>query len=178
MTIFELDYSKFERNQQINQLSTTFNFTVEGVFEILDTEDLDMPSAHSIIDPISKKNYDNAFHQQNGSNHLQHVHKTTGKQYQSRSFQKPRSFSISHLKEKCFGCGLNNKETGELFIQHDVKLETRPLRGHFLSIKRQQEKRSFRTTTNMDQYPKTSTRILIHQYKVPPKLQLIVIDIK
>ena len=49
MTPFELDYRKFERIPQIHQLYTTFTPTIEGVFETLETADIDMTSPHSII---------------------------------------------------------------------------------------------------------------------------------
>ena len=52
------------------------------------------------------------------------------------------------------------------------------LGAHCLSIKSQKENRSFRTVINMDQGPKTSTRILINYDQGLPKLQLIPIKIK
>ena len=33
MTIFELEYGKFELLPQRNQLSTTFEYTIEDIFE-------------------------------------------------------------------------------------------------------------------------------------------------
>ena len=49
MTIFELYYRKFERLPQRHQLSTIFNYTIEEVFETLETVDVDMSTAHYII---------------------------------------------------------------------------------------------------------------------------------
>ena len=42
MTPFELDYRKFERQPQSQQLSLTFTKTFEEIFETLDTADIDI----------------------------------------------------------------------------------------------------------------------------------------
>ena len=102
MTKFELEYRKFERNTQSHQLSTTFHFTIEEFFETLETEDVDMTKdlSSTMIDPIANKNFGNNFHQCNVPNQCQHTHKSTCQQYQSRSFQILRNFSITYPKEQ------------------------------------------------------------------------------
>ena len=99
ITNFELHYSQFECNPQIHQLSTKFHHTIESVFEALETSCVDISTAHSMIDPIFKINFDNIFHRQNRSNQRQRVHKPTCQQYQSRYFQRSRTSSITYLKE-------------------------------------------------------------------------------
>ena len=42
LTTIKLDYIKFERLPQIQQLSTTIQYTIEEVFETLETADIDM----------------------------------------------------------------------------------------------------------------------------------------
>ena len=88
-----------------------------------------MSTAHYTIKPISKRNFGNTFHNQNGPNQCQHFDKPIGQQYQYISFQIPNNSPITYLKEKCFGCGLDSKEVRELLMQHDGKLETRPFKG-------------------------------------------------
>ena len=38
------------------------------------------------------------------------------------------NFLPPYLKEKYIGCGFGKKELGEVFMQHDGKLETCPFR--------------------------------------------------
>ena len=84
MNNFELQYRQFQHNPQRRRLSTTFQHTIEEVFETLETEYLEMPTAHSIIYPIANRNFGNKFHLQNETNQRQHVHKYTGQHYQYR----------------------------------------------------------------------------------------------
>ena len=101
MTSFEIYYRKFERLPQIQQLSTTFNPTIEEVFETLDTADIDMSSSHSMIKPIVNHNFGNKFQHHNGPNQRQHPYKNTSQNYQRRYFQIPRTPQITYLKEVC-----------------------------------------------------------------------------
>ena len=68
MTTFELEYGKFEILPQKDLLSNTFRSTIGEVFETLDTDDLDMSTSHSMIDPIVNIKFGNTFNHQNGSN--------------------------------------------------------------------------------------------------------------
>ena len=92
-----------------------------------------MIPSHSMIEPIVKNNFGNKFRHQNGSNKCQstykniiqqHQHRNTSQEYQQRntsqhyqhrntsqqykpiSFQRPRTLSITYLKENCVGCGI------------------------------------------------------------------------
>ena len=112
-----------------------------------------MNPSHSIIEPIVNRNFFNTFQHQNGPNQRQHTHKNNSQQqqhintsqqkqhrntsqqyqhinnsqqYQKISFQRPRTSSISYLKEKFIGCGLNNKGVREFLIQHDGTLDNFP----------------------------------------------------
>ena len=86
---FELEYRKFEHNSQRRQISTTFKFTIEGVFETLETADVDMSTYYYMIDPIFNRKFGNTFHHQNGKNQRQHAPKNTGQYDQSNFFQIP-----------------------------------------------------------------------------------------
>ena len=90
MTTFEIKYRKFERLTHGHQLSTKFHFTIEEVFETLETEDVDMSTSHSMIDPIFNRNVGNIFHHQNGPNQRQHIHKKNSHEYNSIPYQIPR----------------------------------------------------------------------------------------
>ena len=59
MTSYELEYRRFERQPQINQLYLTFTPKMEERFETLDTADIDMNPYHSIIEPIVNRNFGN-----------------------------------------------------------------------------------------------------------------------
>ena len=72
---FELDYRKFEHLPQIHQLSTTFTYTTEEVFETLQKVDIDTISSHSTIEAIVNRNFVNTFQHQNVPNQRQHTHK-------------------------------------------------------------------------------------------------------
>ena len=126
-TPFELDYRRFDRQKQIQQLSITFSPKIEEIFETLETADIDITSSHSIIETIVNRNFANTLQHQNGPIQRQQTHKNTSqqhqyrntskkyqhrntsKQYQPISFQIPRPSSITYLKEECIGCGLSNK---------------------------------------------------------------------
>ena len=91
-TTFELDYRKIERNPHRHQLSTTFYFTIEEVFETPEVEDVDRSTSYSMIYDIVNRNCGNNFHHQNVTNQHQHVRKPTYQQYQSIYFQRPMNF--------------------------------------------------------------------------------------
>ena len=98
MTTFEIEYRNSELLPQINQLSTMLHSTTEEVFETLETEDIDISTAHSMIDSIVNRNFGNTFHHQNGPNQGQRVHKNTSQQYQFISYQIKSTSSIPYLK--------------------------------------------------------------------------------
>ena len=56
MNNFELHYITFEKNTQRHQLSNTFKFTIEEVFENPETVNIDISTNQSMIDPIVKRN--------------------------------------------------------------------------------------------------------------------------
>ena len=85
MTPFGLYYGNFECLPQSQKLSTTFNPTIEEVFETLETSDIDMTSSPSMIEPIVNRNFGNKFQHQNGPNQRQHTHKNTSQKYQHRN---------------------------------------------------------------------------------------------
>ena len=89
MTNSELEYRNFEQLPQRHKLSTTFKSKIEGFFETLYTADVDMSTDHSMIYPIVNRNFGDTFHNHNGPNQRQHIHKNTSHQYQSRSHQRP-----------------------------------------------------------------------------------------
>ena len=74
MTNLELYYRKFERLTKIYQLYTTLQSKIEEVFENLETEYVDMSTAHSMIYPITNRNFGNKFHHQIGPNKRQNIH--------------------------------------------------------------------------------------------------------
>ena len=59
MTLFDLYYRKFEHLPQRHQLSTTFQFKIEEVFETIEIEDVDIKTDHSMIEPIVNRNFGN-----------------------------------------------------------------------------------------------------------------------
>ena len=61
MTTFKLDYINFERLPQRHQVSTTFNSTIEEVFETLETADVYMSTAHYVIETIFNQSSGNVF---------------------------------------------------------------------------------------------------------------------
>ena len=82
MTPFELDYIMFDRQPQRQEPSLTFTPKMEEIFEILETEDIDMIPFHSIIKPIVNSDIGNTFQHYNGINHRQHTQKNTSQQHQ------------------------------------------------------------------------------------------------
>ena len=113
MTSFEIEFRRFERQPQSNQLSIIFTPSMELIFETLETADIDSNPPNSIIEPIVKSNFGNTFHHQNGPDQRQHInnktshkyqhsttrqqyqHRNTGQQYQHRNSSQqyqPRSF--------------------------------------------------------------------------------------
>ena len=62
MNTFELQYRNFERDPQRHQISTTFQCTIEEVFETLEKSDVEVSTPHSTIDPIYSRNFGNTFH--------------------------------------------------------------------------------------------------------------------
>ena len=103
MNTFELYYRNFGRLPQSHHRYTILKSTVEEVFETLETAYLDKSTDHSMIEPIVNWNFGNTFKYQNGPNQSQHIHKNTSKQYKTRSYQRPRTLSITYLKEDCLG---------------------------------------------------------------------------
>ena len=81
-----------------------------------------MSTDHLMIGRSVNINFGNTFHQHNGPNQRQHVHKPTGQNYQCRSFQIPMNYSITYLKEYCCWCVLNNKGMRQSLIQNGGKL--------------------------------------------------------
>ena len=75
MNTFELNYRKYEQLPQRQQLSTIFKSTIEEVFEALETVDVCMSTAHSMIEPIVNRNFGNIFDHRNGPNQHQRIHK-------------------------------------------------------------------------------------------------------
>ena len=125
MTPFELDYRRFERQPQSQQLSLILTPKIEDIFEILETLDIDTNPSYSMIAPIVNRIFGNIFQHQKGPNQHQHTHKSTSQQHQQRntnqhyqhrdysqkyqhrnnnqqhqhiSFQRPRTSSIPYLK--------------------------------------------------------------------------------
>ena len=64
-TPFEQYYRNFKHIPQRHRLSTIFNSTLKELYETLETEDVDMSTAHSMIEPIFNCNYEDDFHHQN-----------------------------------------------------------------------------------------------------------------
>ena len=108
----ELENRQFEYKPQRHQISNTFQFTIEEIFKTLETADLYITTANysTLIETIVNRNFGNTFHFNNGKNWHQYLHKHTSQLYQYISFQISRNFSPPYLKEKCFGCGIGNKE--------------------------------------------------------------------
>ena len=67
-------------------------------------------SSSNMIEPIVNRNFDNKLHHQNDPNQHQRVHKHIGQQYQPTPLQISKKFSPPYLKQRCFGCGIYNKE--------------------------------------------------------------------
>ena len=80
MNSFEIEFRRFGRQPQSDQLSIIFTPKVEEIFETLETADIDMYPSHSMIEPIVKNNFENTFQHQNGPNRRQHTHKNTSHQ--------------------------------------------------------------------------------------------------
>ena len=88
MTIFELDYRKFECDPQRHHLYTTFIFASEELFETLEIDFLGMTTAYfpTIVKPIVSRKFGNNFYHQNVPNQSQHYRKHRGQKYQYRRF--------------------------------------------------------------------------------------------
>ena len=76
ITPFEIDYGNFERQPQSQQSSLSFTSKIKEIFEILETEDIDMTPYHSMIEPIVNMHFGNKFHHQNVPNNRQHTKNT------------------------------------------------------------------------------------------------------
>ena len=111
MTSFELEYKCLELKSQRHQLSNTFTFSTEELFKTPWTEDVDMTktSSSNMIEPIVSRKFDNIIHHYNPLNRRQHVHKHTGQNYQSITFQISKNTSPKYPKEKFIGCGIDSK---------------------------------------------------------------------
>ena len=75
MNSFEIDFKRFERKPQSDQRSIILTPSMELIFETIETEDIGMNPTQSIIEPITKRNFENTFHHQNGPNYRQHTNK-------------------------------------------------------------------------------------------------------
>ena len=148
------------------------------VFETLETADIDISTAHSVIEPIANRNFGNTFHHQNGPNQRQHIHKNTSQQCQSRSYQIPSTSSITYPKEDCIGFGLNNKVLRELLIQHDGKLETCPLRVPLLINKQASIEQLPQNNHKNGSQPKDFNKNTDKSITDPPRIQFLIIDPK
>ena len=84
-TSHDIDYRRFERQPQSEQLPLKFTPKTEKIFETLETADIDMNPPHSMIEPIVNRNFGNKFQHQNGPNQHHQTHKNTSKQYQHRN---------------------------------------------------------------------------------------------
>ena len=73
MNSFKLNFRRFERHPQSDQLFIIFTHSIELIFLTLETALIDMNPLHSMIDPIVNKNFGNKFHHQNGPNQRQHT---------------------------------------------------------------------------------------------------------
>ena len=85
ITPFDLDYRRFERQPQSQQLPLPFTPKIEEIYEILETSDLYMTPSHSMIEPIVRRNFVNTLHYHNVPNQRQPAHKTTSQQHQHRN---------------------------------------------------------------------------------------------
>ena len=81
MTSFELDFRRFKRQPQSDQLSIIFTPSMELIFGILETADIDMNQYHSIIETIFNRNFGNTFHHKNGPNQRRPTNKNTSQEY-------------------------------------------------------------------------------------------------
>ena len=61
MTLFQQEYRRFERKPQRHKLNNKFSFTMEEVFEGLETSDFEMITTRSsnMIEPILNRNFGN-----------------------------------------------------------------------------------------------------------------------
>ena len=136
MTSFDIEFRRFDRQPQSNQLSIIFIASMEVIFETIGTAYIYMNPSHLTIKLIVNRNFGNTFHHHNGFNKSQHTnkhtsqkyqhsntrqqyqHRKTGQhhhnrhrsqQYQPKSLQRSRTSSIPYLKENYIVCGLNNK---------------------------------------------------------------------
>ena len=82
MTSFELDFRRFERQSQSDQLSNIFTPSMEVILETLETTDIEMNPPHSMIEPIVNRKFRNMFHHQNVPNQHQRTKKNAIQKYQ------------------------------------------------------------------------------------------------
>ena len=76
MNSFELQFRRFERQPQRDQLSNIFTPKIEEIFETLETADIEINPSHSMIETIINRNFVNTFQNHNGPNQRQHTYKT------------------------------------------------------------------------------------------------------
>ena len=100
ISTIELENRQFECNSQRHQLSNTFQFTIEEMFETLETADVYITTANysTLIETIVNRNFGNTFHFHNGPNWQQPLHKHTSQLYQYISFQISRNLSPPYIK--------------------------------------------------------------------------------
>ena len=69
------NFRRFERQPQKYQLYTTFNPSIEIIFETLETSDIDINPSNLMIYPIINRDFWNTFHHQNEQNQRQQSNK-------------------------------------------------------------------------------------------------------
>ena len=79
MTLFDIEYRKFEHKPQIHQLNDKFSFKMEELFETLETVGFEMTKTRSsnMIESIVNRNSAKAFNRHNDPNQCLNVHKHT-----------------------------------------------------------------------------------------------------
>ena len=98
MTFYDLEYRRFERQPQSNQLYLTFTPKLEEIFETIETADININSYQSLIEPIIDRNFKNTFQHHNGPNKRQHTHKNTSQQYQHKNTRQQYQYrNIIHM---------------------------------------------------------------------------------
>ena len=71
MIYFEVDFRRFERQPQSDQLSIIFTPLMELILEPLDTVDIYINPYHLMIEPIVESNFENTFQYQNAPDQRQ-----------------------------------------------------------------------------------------------------------
>ena len=111
-------YRNFECKPQRYQLYNIFSFSMEEVFETLETAVIDMTTTRpsNMIESIINRNFVNTFHHQNVPNLRQRVHKHADQNYKSSSFQTPKNFSHLYLRENKLDVETQTTQVMGLFL--------------------------------------------------------------